>query len=359
MDNASKQTVSLDNFSQQQRHKQLEELISCIPEEKRKDFSTFRFFWWRYFIEYQDNHVMGPIREKLLQGLDPLSVEYINLHERLLGLCRFDKGDKSLALVPTKSVWTAEDSRLYQEYLERKEKGDPAFLKNVELSWGTAYTGVYGMYDLPPSVLKQVDGKAVIDAGAYNGDTLLLLRHIFKNSTCYCFEPDLNNFNYLCQAFKRDIKLGYVKAFNQALGDKKGTMCLSKAQGEVSLNESASLIYDYNNEVDNQTVEVATIDELVKENQLEVGFIKMDVEGFEPKVIEGAINTIKTQRPLLVIAFYHYPDEFYEIKPYLESLGLNYRFQVRRSTFFKPLYNDKDFSSTFALYDLVLIAYPE
>ena len=82
---------------------------------------------------------------------------------------------------------------------------------------------------------------------------------------------------------------------------------------------------------------MVTIDEVVAEHQLEVGLIKLDVEGVEPDIIQGALTTIKEQKPLLVIAFYHQPEEFYELKPFLESLNLGYKFRVRRSCISSPL----------------------
>ena len=70
-------------------------------------------------------------------------------------------------------------------------------------------------------------------------------------------------------------------------------------------------------------------------------------EGFEVEIVKGALDTIKSQRPLLVVAIYHNAPEFYELKSYLEDLNLGYKFCIRRSTLGSP--------ST----DLVLIAYPD
>ena len=50
-----------------------------------------------------------------------------------------------------------------------------------------------------------------------------------------------------------------------------------------------------------------------------MGLIKVDVEGFEPEVIRGALETIKKSHPVLVLSFYHTPEEFYEIKGYIEA----------------------------------------
>ena len=54
--------------------------------------------------------------------------------------------------------------------------------------------------------------------------------------------------------------------------------------------------------------------------------IKTDVEGFEQQLLDGAINTIKEQKPILLISIYHNYHDFYKIKPWLESLNLGYKF---------------------------------
>lgn len=73
----------------------------------------------------------------------------------------------------------------------------------------------------------------------------------------------------------------------------------------------------------------------------------MDIEGFEPEAIQGAINTIKEQKPMLLIAIYHTLEEFYELKGYLEELNLGYKFAIRRNAF------------TNSLTELVLVDYQE
>ncbi len=321
--------------------------LPSVPAELKEHYTTLYFLWLKEFVVYQENHDMSKLRAALARNLDPLSLEYVERHERLLELCRSGQH----CLVDFDFAWTEEDRRLFALYLTFKEAQNPAFLSTADYSLGTCYTNCYGLYDLPAEVLAQINGKAIIDAGAYNGDTTLLLRSKFPESVCYSFEPDADNFNYLSRCFKRDIAKGKVQAFQQALGDKPGTLKLNKAASPYKLNESASLAYDYHSP--SYDVEVITLDDFVQEHQLEVGLIKLDVEGFEEPLIHGALNTIKTQRPTLCIGFYHFPEEFYELKPYLESLNLGYKFQVRRSNFVQNIHEPP----SVPLYDLVLIAY--
>ena len=144
---------------------------------------------------------------------------------------------------------------------------------------------------------------------------------------------------------KADIDAGRLHAYKQGVGDKVGTLNLKHTQvgaAAFSLRDDVPLPTP-----EQEQVEVITLDDFVAEHQLQVGLIKADVEGFEPEVVRGALNTIKTQKPVLILATYHTAEEYYELKPYLESLNLGYEFKLRRSCFSNP-YSD-----------LVLIALPK
>jgi len=72
-----------------------------------------------------------------------------------------------------------------------------------------------------------------------------------------------------------------------------------------------------------------SIDEFVEERALNVGLIKLDVEGAEYEVVLGVKETIMKQKPILVISLYHTFKDFFEIKPLIESWGLGYKFEIR------------------------------
>lgn len=81
----------------------------------------------------------------------------------------------------------------------------------------------------------------------------------------------------------------------------------------------------------NIEIETTDIDSFVKENNLNIGFIKADVEGQIIPLIKGAKNTIQKHRPVLCLAIYHSPQEFFEAKPLLEEIVENadYKLEIQ------------------------------
>ena len=76
-------------------------------------------------------------------------------------------------------------------------------------------------------------------------------------------------------------------------------------------------------------VDLVTIDSFVAKHCLTPKLLKMDVEGEEINTIHGARNTIHQFKPIISAAIYHNPQQFFELKPLLESWGLNYTFIIR------------------------------
>jgi len=188
----------------------------------------------------------------------------------------------------------------------------------------------YGLKYLPVEVQgAYVSGKDVIDGGGWCGDTSMMFTE-FDTRNVYCFEPNPDSFEGIKEviADNNEILKGRKAKITPvpfALGAEKGSMTLyssGKFDGSTTSmdRELANTKYE---------VKVTSIDDFVKEHNVNVGIIKLDIEGGEYGVIKGALNTIKSQRPVLSIAIYHTPRDFFEIKPMLEELNLGYKFMVR------------------------------
>lgn len=52
--------------------------------------------------------------------------------------------------------------------------------------------------------------------------------------------------------------------------------------------------------------------------------------------LNGAINTIKQNKPILAISIYHNIEQFFGVKALLENLNLGYNFRVLKLSIFHP-----------------------
>ncbi len=54
----------------------------------------------------------------------------------------------------------------------------------------------------------------------------------------------------------------------------------------------------------------------------------MDIEGGEQLLLRGAVETIRTQHPILLISIYHSANDFFETKPMIEKMCDKYTFRI-------------------------------
>lgn len=171
---------------------------------------------------------------------------------------------------------------LRKHYLEHynitlSEKTNPAWMKEV------LFDGVYSQVeDFIPS-----KGSVVLDIGAQYGDFSILCAKKYEVGMVYSFEPISRNFNVMIENLALN-EVSNFRAFNSAVGSKEGEIMID---GE---NAMASA-FDQN---PNCKVNLVSIDSMHLKH---VDLIKIDVEGFEMEVLEGARNTITRDLPPLII----------------------------------------------------------
>jgi hypothetical protein len=74
-------------------------------------------------------------------------------------------------------------------------------------------------------------------------------------------------------------------------------------------------------------------DVLLKAYTPEYGdFIKMDLEGWELKALQGAVRHIREDHPKLAIAVYHHPSDFWRIPEFILSIRDDYDLYLRHYT---------------------------
>ncbi len=145
-----------------------------------------------------------------------------------------------------------------------------------------------------------------VDAGAAHGDTVSQFYDLTQGNykEIYAFEPDVINYNSLgrlCQYIPN------VYTFHAGLGDMNQTMHFNENPdnrlGSNFMNSSVP------SEAEDVGVEIFRLDDITQRSTL----IKIDVEGYESKVIVGAKENIKNNKPNLSISGYHYPEDLIQI----------------------------------------------
>ena len=61
-------------------------------------------------------------------------------------------------------------------------------------------------------------------------------------------------------------------------------------------------------------------------------FIKMDVEGFENKILAGSTKTIEAHYPTLAIGAYHNPNQLWQVAEQVLNIRDDYALKVRHYT---------------------------
>lgn len=148
------------------------------------------------------------------------------------------------------------------------------------------------------------EGQVIIDAGAYTGKYVLLFSKLVRTQgQVYAFDPDPVAISIL------NDNVVTNRLSNVTIEE----VCLSNSIGEVRLNsrgrgfgESFSTIISSSRKADIQeiTVKAITIDNYCDTNSISPHGIKIDVEGAEALVIDGARSTIARCHPWVLLEFH-------------------------------------------------------
>ena len=132
----------------------------------------------------------------------------------------------------------------------------------------------------------------IIDAGANDGISAKMLAGIFETRTVLAIEPILSNVKAI-----RNLKVENIEILHGGLGQYNATTAtyprhLNLKRGSIRLQINRGTTGDY-------TYPIYSTDALFKNRKL--AFAHWDVEGSEPEVIKGAVNTLWRDRPILTI----------------------------------------------------------
>lgn len=150
-----------------------------------------------------------------------------------------------------------------------------------------------------------IDSKGVvIDAGANIGIFSIFAAIKHPDATIYAFEPTPSTFKSLKENTKYYPN---IKIFNCGLAETKRDAFITtfKHSGKNYVGETGT------------PIELKTIDEF----NIPASFIKIDTEGYEENILNGAKETIRKFKPIISMSAYHKVTDKYELPKTLNKIA--------------------------------------
>ncbi|MDI6701320.1 MAG: FkbM family methyltransferase [bacterium] len=192
-----------------------------------------------------------------------------------------------------------------------------------------------------------------MDVGANVGQFAIEINNFLPDASIFSFEPLKDIYEKL---FKISKKIKKFKAFNVALSDLNGTKKIfrNKFSPSSSILEMADLhkeAFPFTKEVHEEEIVVKKLDDILAGEKLKPEIlIKLDVQGYEDRVIQGGMETFKNAKVIITeVSFFELFKEqvfFDEIYDQLRMMGFEYKGNICTSFHPKnglPLFADAVF----------------
>ena len=181
------------------------------------------------------------------------------------------------------------------------------------------------------SWMSSLNINTVVDIGAHVGEFAMKIHAILPNASIFSFEP-------LKECFKQlQTNLGSApkfRAFRCAVGDSNTTAVIHRNEFEPSssllpMTDVHKRAFPFTCRETRETVEVRRLDDVMQDVSLEENvLIKLDVQGYEDKVILGGENLVSRAKLLIIEVSF---DVLYEGQPLFDDIyrsvkarGFNY-----------------------------------
>ena len=193
--------------------------------------------------------------------------------------------------------------RVFKGALDFYYTGRLEYLKAIESDKDEAFRGILRLHN-----------ERYLDLGAYRGDTVdEFLSYTDGYESITAVEPNPKNFRKL-SGHLADIK--NATAVNAGIADRAGVMYVTKGGGRMAALSSDGGI----------EIPVMTVDDI----DCNATYIKVDIEGMESTMLDGAVRTLKERRPKLNLAAYHRTEDLFTLVVRLHEIDPDYRIFLRK-----------------------------
>lgn len=277
----------IKKLSQEELEDQMIHNFSQVPIEIQKSIEDYfkKFsYWGSLSVEGKDYTEIKRSAKSLKEHLD----DYIWLYEKLK-----DYRSKKLLLAIMKN-WYEFNFGLLKETIE------------------ICYPHYFDL-----DIVKCTPNEVIADLGAYTGDTVLSYIDTYgmdQYKKIYCYEMTEEIYPYLEQNVG---KFPNIEIRKKAVSNKKENLYYQKSSVDLSANTISRA---------GEIVEAVSLDEDISES---ISLIKMDIEGYEQKALEGAKKHIQMEQPKLLVSVYHNHEDIWKIPKMIEEIKPGYQFYLR------------------------------
>ncbi len=198
------------------------------------------------------------------------------------------------------------------------------------------------------SLLGSKDRPTIIDVGANSGQSIEWFKRVWPAAAIHSFEPSPTTFELLKSnaASYQDVHLN-----NAALGREIGKVELL----ENTDSSMSSLLepgkYAWGELKGKTSINVTTIDDYCVANRIDqIDILKIDTQGYEYEVLQGAARTFLQNKVKLIYLELIFSEQYKNIVPADETIGLLRQSGFQLITFYDQFYQDNALSWTDALF---------
>lgn len=167
------------------------------------------------------------------------------------------------------------------------------------------------------------ENMVVVDIGANIGvHALKLASLVGRNGIVYAVEPTQWALNKLERNCALNPNINNIKPFRIALSDKTHLAKTYEFKSQWSL--------DKQEHIESGVIDYMTFDDFISVNNIsDIDFIKLDVDGYETKILKGGRDYLKMNRPVILVEMSDYwqkkvGDSLAELTSTLDACGYEY-----------------------------------
>lgn len=170
-------------------------------------------------------------------------------------------------------------------------------------------------------IFKSIKKGNFIDIGANVGKYTVMMGNILKNYKVISIEPEIQNFKFLNKSISLN-KLSNVLTFNLACSPIRGKRRFFIEENGIGMHSfyKTKLKSDSYIEIDTEKLDNIIFKSLNKREIQNISLIKIDVEGAEAEVLEGAEKVLGLANPIILIEIWN-EELLKKVRKILSPLG--------------------------------------